>query len=990
MRSLLLRNRRRTLLALVLVAAGFTAVALAYLTTTGAGNASANVGSISSPSGVTRQQTGADVTITWSAATLSSGAAVDGYRVTRSDGPAVCGTATLVTGLSCTDTNVPAGTYSYTVTAVYHSWTASSAPSASAATIAAPTIASNPSSPSANRAPTLGFGSPGNSHACKLDGGAYASCSSPVALSGLDDGPHTFAVHAVDGASTGPAATYTWTVDTSAPSITATPSNPSANTVPFEFSHTRGSYTFTCQLDDGDYSSCVSPKSYTGLNDGSHTLNVKAVDADGVTTPAAMYAWAVDATAPTVTVNQTGSQPDPTKTLPVSFAVVFSEPVTGFTADDVARSGTAGGLAGSTVAISGSGSTYHVDVAGLTGNGTLTVGIPAGRAQDAAGNSNTASTSADDTVTYDTTAPQTTINTGSPPLTSSTSASFAFSSNEPGSTFECKLDDAAFAGCSSPSNLTGLSEGSHTFLVRATDAAGNTDATPSARTWTITTVAPTQSLALATGSTNVSFDAPTLYYRGGGGSFRLVDTVSATVAGPASAAFPAIGTTGWAHGAQTVTTPTGGPYTSSVFSWTANPSNPTGYAVTATDTAGNTNNTPLTFVNDSTPPIGGALSVNGTAATSGGTTSDRTDASFSISARTDFSEAASATQSGLQSGSLTVQSAKLVDTWVSGSHTISCGAPGSGGPFPSPTTITGTTQPAGIFVTGACYTYTLSATDKVGNSTTLKTTVRLTSNYLYWANIGSLPSVGSANLDTLAKTTGFVVPATGALGLAVDATHVYWSDINGGRIGRAKLDGSAVEPNFMIGIVNPAGLAVTATHLYWSSRATTNIGRAELLNTNNRQANFISVASDPYGLAVDGTHIYWASYGNHGVGGMSTIGRALLNGGLPTNFFITGPANTTLAGAMAVNVDANFVYWTTISNVGGNKIGRAPLASPGSPIHDFITGAANPAGVTVFGGHIYWSNADTGSIGRALLNGTGANNTFLTGLGVPRQLAVGR
>ena len=84
----------------------------------------------------------------------------------------------------------------------------------------------------------------------------------------------------------------------------------------------------------------------------------------------------------------------------------------------------------------------------------------------------------------DTTPPNTTISSGPSDPTTSTSASFAFSSSESGSTFECKLDSGTYAGCTSPKSYSGLRIGQHTFSVRATDAAA-TPTPPATRTWTI-------------------------------------------------------------------------------------------------------------------------------------------------------------------------------------------------------------------------------------------------------------------------------------------------------------------------------------------------------------------------------------------------------------------------------------------------------------------------------------------------------------------------
>jgi hypothetical protein len=57
---------------------------------------------------------------------------------------------------------------------------------------------------------------------------------------------------------------------------------------------------------------------------------------------------------------------------------------------------------------------------------------------------------------------------------------FAFSSGDPAAGFECSLDRAAFASCTSPYTPSPLTPGRHTFEVRAVDAAGNADPSPAA------------------------------------------------------------------------------------------------------------------------------------------------------------------------------------------------------------------------------------------------------------------------------------------------------------------------------------------------------------------------------------------------------------------------------------------------------------------------------------------------------------------------------
>ena len=75
----------------------------------------------------------------------------------------------------------------------------------------------------------------------------------------------------------------------------------------------------------------------------------------------------------------------------------------------------------------------------------------------------------------DTTPPETKITKGAPNKLDEHKVKFKFSSSEPDSTFECKLDTKAYKPCTSPKTVKQLDQGKHKFKVRAIDAAGNVD-----------------------------------------------------------------------------------------------------------------------------------------------------------------------------------------------------------------------------------------------------------------------------------------------------------------------------------------------------------------------------------------------------------------------------------------------------------------------------------------------------------------------------------
>jgi chitodextrinase len=114
------------------------------------------------------------------------------------------------------------------------------------------------------------------------------------------------------------------------------------------------------------------------------------------------------------------------------------------------------------------------------------------RASDVGGNTDPSPATRSWTIAApaDTTPPETSIGFGPDGTVASPSASFTFSASETGVRFDCALDAAPFALCSSPRTYGDLAPGEHTFHVRATDAAGNADPTPATRTWTVLNPTP--------------------------------------------------------------------------------------------------------------------------------------------------------------------------------------------------------------------------------------------------------------------------------------------------------------------------------------------------------------------------------------------------------------------------------------------------------------------------------------------------------------------
>ncbi len=336
-----------------------------------------------------------------------------------------------------------------------------------------------PAALAASRSASFGFvADEPSTFSCSVDHAPFTPCSSPTTVSGLADGLHTFRVFANDGFRNGTAVARTWTVDATAPDTTIDGPSGLVNdpTPTFTFASVPSAdlAASECMVDNGPWTACSGPgNSHTvsTLADGSHTVQVRVQDLAGNwdQSPASRTVL-VDTVAPDTTMDgPSGLISDDTPTF--AFA--------GVPVDDLAGADCAvddGGWA----ACSGPGNTHTV---APLAQGTHTVQV---RVRDLAGNWDQSPASR--TVLVDTVAPDTAVTSGPTGATTDTTPTFGFGSGDDTATFECRIDAGPWAACSGPGTThtaPKLGVGSHTFAVRAVDAAGNADTTAATRRFSV-------------------------------------------------------------------------------------------------------------------------------------------------------------------------------------------------------------------------------------------------------------------------------------------------------------------------------------------------------------------------------------------------------------------------------------------------------------------------------------------------------------------------
>ncbi len=443
---------------------------------------------------------------------------------------------------------------------------------------------------------------------------------------------------------------------------------------------------------------------------------------------------------------------------------------------------------------------------------------------------------------------------------------------------------------------------------------------------------PTHSVSLAPSPTGAHYAGGRLYYKSdAAGSFAFRDALTDT-AGTGTAAsgmldldYPAIATTGWTHNAETVTTSPN--YQSSSYTWTASPSNPADQTLTAEDNALQQSTSVVQFVADTTAPTGGALTVNGVAASGGASTSYDTTGSFTIATRTDYAETQSATAAGLLTSTLTRENGTL--------SANGCSAYGA------PTTLVG--APAqGPFASG-CYRFTLTGTDNVGNAVSITTTVKVDT---------SAPSVSGVTVGSLSNTTDsaangstFYYRPAGSGGTFAVSTAASDGESGLGNATYPALAGGFT-PASSTGIAPPSPYSRTYT---WPATTGTDTGSKTIAVANNAGGStntsfaIVSDSTAPAGGALTvnsvaasgggstsydtdgsftiGTRTDYAETQSGTAAGLRTSTLTRENGTLSGNACSAYGAPTTLVGAPAQGPFATGCYRYTLT--GTDNVGNA-------------------------------------------------------------------
>ncbi|HWM85978.1 MAG TPA: hypothetical protein VNO33_09075 [Kofleriaceae bacterium] len=243
--------------------------------------------------------------------------------------------------------------------------------------------------------------------------------------------------------------------------------------------------------------------------------------------------------------------------------------------------------------------------------------------------------------------------------------------------------------------------------------------------------------------------------------------------------------------------------------------------------------------------------------------------------------------------------------------------------------------------------------------------------YVFWTSSGDRQVFRTSKVNLQTDVVDDGGPPYEPLGLAADASRLFWSDsrISGAILARAA-DGDGNPQNLVAGQDTALYVATDDDSVYWSNAG-------GLVLRASKQGGALSMVAASLGdgpagsLVLDSARVYFADQGGGRVFSVAKDGSDELT---------TVSANQ--GAPLGVGVDAEHVYW---ANTATGEIKRRSVT--GGPVETVVEQQLGAAFLVVGPGHVYWTNRDDGRVMR-LDKATLTSEALVEGQAQPYGIAL--
>jgi len=178
--------------------------------------------------------------------------------------------------------------------------------------------------------------------------------------------------------------------------------------------------------------------------------------------------------------------------------------------------------------------------------------------------------------------------------------------------------------------------------------------------------------------------------------------------------------------------------------------------------------------------------------------------------------------------------------------------------------------------------------------------------------------------------------------LVITGGFLYFSDLRAHAIERVALE-DAARTTVATTKGRPVGLAVDATHAFFTDSDPGVVAKAPLAG--GPVVELYKGGDKTTGIAIDATDVYWSEWGS------GRIAKVSKNGGTVTVLA------TDQKGARAIAIDGQRVFFTHPPSGSIRSVAKS-----GGPVTIHATGQKHPYSVAVDGKSIFWANVDGGTV----------------------------